>query len=58
MYGILNQIQKELILAQEFMLKIEDSLIVLSEENVAKVEAMIKTDSSYPSAIRKAVQLQ
>lgn len=43
----MNQIQKELSLAQEFMLKIEDSLIVLSEENVAKVEAMIKTDSSY-----------
>lgn len=44
---ILNQIQKELKHAQEFMLKLEDGLVVLSEENVAKVEAMIKTDSSY-----------
>lgn len=43
----MNQIQKELSLAQEFMLKIEDGLVILSQENVAKVEAMIKTDSSY-----------
>ncbi len=43
----LNQIQKELKQAQEFMLKLDEGLVVLSEENVAKVEAMIKTDSSY-----------
>jgi len=42
-----NQILKELEQAKEFMLELEDNLVVLSQDNVARVEAMIKTDSSY-----------
>lgn len=43
-----NQILKELELAKSFMLELdEDGLVILSAVNVAKAEAMIKTDSSY-----------
>ena len=43
-----NQIQKELEEAKNFLPEFDsDNLIVLSQNNVAKVEAMIKTDSSY-----------
>ena len=44
-----NKIQKELKLAKNFELELDSNgeLVVLSIENVAKVEAMIKTDSSY-----------
>lgn len=42
-----NQIQKELNLAEAYKLKIDDNLVVLSEDNVARVEAMIRTDSAY-----------
>ena len=43
-----NQIQKESEESKKFLLECDsDNLIVLSQNNVAKVEAMIKTDSSY-----------
>lgn len=42
-----NQILKELKQSENFMLQLDDNLVILSQENVAKVEAMIKTDSSY-----------
>lgn len=43
-----NQIEKELELAKNFMLKLDNNnLVILSQDNVARVEAMIKTDSSY-----------
>ena len=42
-----NKILKELEQSKKYMLKLEDNLVVLSQDNVARVEAMIKTDSSY-----------
>ena len=45
-----NQILKELELARSSMLELDEGgLVILSTENVAKVEAMIKTDSAYSS---------
>lgn len=48
MFNHKNLIQKELEEAKKFMIERDkDNLIILSLKNVAKVEAMIKTDSSY-----------
>lgn len=48
----MNQIQQELEQANElYMIKLDsDGLVILSQDNVARIEAMIKMDSSYMNA--------
>ena len=45
----MNQIQQELEQANElYMIKLDsDGLVILSQDNVARIEAMIKMDSYY-----------
>ena len=48
----MNKIQKELEQAEQYMLKTYNNtnLVAISQDNVAKVEAMIKNDAAYLNA--------